>query len=85
MTAPSPKLAESDSWAMLPTLATMSMASAGQATPPPGRPSSGASGAVGGLRRAGRGDGGLRSVLRAGLERLDVADPRRKSGSTSGQ
>ena len=32
MTAPSPKLAESESWAMLPTLATMSMASAGHAT-----------------------------------------------------
>ena len=32
VTAPSPKLAESESWAMLPTLATMSIASAGQAT-----------------------------------------------------
>ena len=31
MTAPRPKLAESESWAMLPTLATMSMPSAGQA------------------------------------------------------
>ena len=31
MTAPSPKVAESDSWAMLPTLATIIIASAGQA------------------------------------------------------
>ena len=32
VTAPSPKLAESESWAMLPTLATISIANAGHAT-----------------------------------------------------